>query len=144
MSRNKSLATLSAALLLTLIAILVLVPGVWAQTNFKTLYAFTGGNDGGVPAAGLIFDAAGNLYGTTLLGGQLQACAQDIGQGCGVVFKLTPNANGGWSETVLNRFGNHPGAFPEANLIFDSAGNIYGATMGDQTTTFGSVFEITP
>jgi uncharacterized repeat protein (TIGR03803 family) len=51
---------------------------------------------------------------------------------------------GKWSETVMNRFGDHPGASPEAGVIFDAAGNLYGTTAGDNTTTFGSVFEITP
>jgi uncharacterized repeat protein (TIGR03803 family) len=57
---------------------------------------------------------------------------------------LTPNSNGGWTETVLHRFLDHPGAEPRAGVILDAAGNVYGATSGDGSTTFGSVFEITP
>jgi hypothetical protein len=62
-----------------------------------------------------------------------------------VVFKLVPNSNGGWREiVVLHRFLDHPGAFPYAGVIRDAAGNLYGTTYGDDTTTFGSVFQIKP
>ncbi len=110
--------------------------GSWKQ---KVLHQFKGGNWG--PWAGVIFDQAGNLYGTTLAGGNLNACG---GQGCGVVFKLAPNSNGGWNETVLHTFTDHPGALPNALLTFDESGNLYGTTAGDSSKTFGSVFEITP
>ena len=94
--------------------------------------------DGAQPGADLVFDPAGNLYGTTFAGGD-QGCYQ--GGGCGVVFKLTPNSNGGWKEAVLHTFADHPGASPSAGLILDRAGNLYGTSSG--FTTFGSVFEIT-
>ena len=90
--------------------------------------------DGAGPAAPLTFDHGGNLYGTTTGGG---TC-------CGVVFKLAPNSNGQWKETVVHNFLDHPGANPNAGLILDSDGNLYGTTTGDGRTTFGSVFEITP
>jgi hypothetical protein len=64
--------------------------------------------------------------------------------GCGVVFKLTPNSKDGWNERVLHTFADHPGAHPVAALISDVAGNLYGTTEGDGTTTHGSVFGITP
>ena len=83
----------------------------------------------------MIFDAAGNLYGTTSAGGA---------HGYGNVFKLTPNADGSWKETVLHTFHDTPGAYPYGGLIFDGAGNLYGTTRGDGSKTFGSVFEITP
>jgi uncharacterized repeat protein (TIGR03803 family) len=105
--------------------------GSWKE---NVLHRFTDGKDGGFPGAGLIFDKAGNLYGTTVAGGT---------HGYGVVFKLTPNTNGGWHETVLHTFADHPGAGP-GGLIFDAVGNLYGTTGGDGKTTFGSVFEITP
>jgi uncharacterized repeat protein (TIGR03803 family) len=110
--------------------------GSWEE---KVLYSFAGG-DGRGPFASLAFDKAGNLYGTTLLGAD-RLCGSS---GCGVVFELTPNSNGGWTETVLHRFLDHPGAAPYAGVIFDAAGNVYGTTSGDHSTTFGSVFEITP
>jgi uncharacterized repeat protein (TIGR03803 family) len=106
--------------------------GGWIYT---VLHRFTGGKDGSNPVTGLILDAAGNLYGTTVAGGA---------KGLGVVFKLTPSAKGGWNESVPWAFGDHPGASPRAGLIFDAVGNLYGTTQGDPKTTFGSVFEITP
>ena len=110
--------------------------GSWTDS---VLHSFTGGRDGQYPFAGLTFDKAGNLYGTAEEAGNLTRCS---GHGCGVVFKLTPNANGGWNETVLHTFLDQPNAFPFAGVIFDSAGNLYGTTYGDQGTAFGSVFEI--
>jgi uncharacterized repeat protein (TIGR03803 family) len=109
--------------------------GSWTES---VLYRFTG-MDGSNPNY-VILDAAGNLYGTTALGGKLN-CSPI---GCGVVFKLAPNSKGGWNEIVLHTFADHPGANPNAGLILDPAGNLYGTTEGDLSTTFGSVFEITP
>ena len=87
--------------------------------------------------AGLVFDAVGNLYGTTLEGGTY---------GRGTVFELTPAAGGGWTEKVLHSF-NHNGTdgySPYAGLIFDAAGNLYGTTYGGGTNSYGTVFELTP
>jgi len=100
----------------------------------EPLHQFTleGRKDGGQPVAGLIFDSAGNLYGTATRGGAY---------GFGVVFKL---ANGGWKETLLHSFKNNPGSVPSAALISDSAGNLYGTSLGDGESTAGSVFEDTP
>jgi uncharacterized repeat protein (TIGR03803 family) len=86
------------------------------------LYSFTGGADGALPAAAVIRDANGNLYGTTVFGGtQNDNCAY----GCGVVFKLDTAGR----ETVLHSFkGGADGAGPEAGVIRDSAGNLYGTT----------------
>jgi uncharacterized repeat protein (TIGR03803 family) len=104
----------------------------WAATE-KVLHAFQGGTDGNNPFAGLIFDKAGNLYGTTYFGG-----ASDNG----TVFKLTPS-NGGWKETVLYSFaGGTDGANPHAGLIFDKAGNLYGTTLAGGATNEGTVFEL--
>jgi uncharacterized repeat protein (TIGR03803 family) len=81
MSRiRKRLSTLGAVMLVVIIVIPVLSPGAWAQSKYKTLYKFTGGVDGEEPLASLVFDQAGNLYGTTESGG---------GHGGGTVFKLT-------------------------------------------------------
>lgn len=111
--------------------------GKWKET---VIDSFTNA-DGAEPLGGVIFDAAGNLFGTTAQGGDLKLCS---GNGCGVVFELAPNSKGGWRQTALHRFVDNPGANPLAGMIFDSAGNLYGTTSGDGTTTFGSVFEITP
>jgi uncharacterized repeat protein (TIGR03803 family) len=112
--------------------------GSWVES---VLHGFSG-RDGDEPAASLIFDAAGNLYGTTVVGGDLSLC--NGGGGCGVVFKLAPNSNGKWTETVLHRFLARPGSLPYAGLVFDASGNLYGTTFGDIRSTLGSVFEITP
>jgi hypothetical protein len=96
MSRIRSLGTLGVCLFVVL-EVLVFASGAWAQSTFKALYKFTGLQDGGQPVAGLIFDQTGNLYGTTLEGGVTNSC----GRGCGVVFKLAPNADGTWTETVI-------------------------------------------
>jgi len=76
----------------------------------------------------------------TSAGGNLTNC----NGGCGVVFKLAPDSNGGWHETRLWSFGGHPGATPWGGLIFDQTGTLYGTTSGQYTKHHGSVFEITP
>jgi uncharacterized repeat protein (TIGR03803 family) len=107
------------------------------------LYAFTGGADGGNPFAGLIRDAEGSFYGTTLYGGNLDC---NSGQGCGTVFSL--DASG--KETVLYAFtGAADGAFPSSGLIRDDAGNLYGMTTDhglylclDRRFSCGTVFKL--
>jgi uncharacterized repeat protein (TIGR03803 family) len=110
--------------------------GSW---NESILYNFSGGSDGGFPLGGLIFDAAGNLYGTTQGGGE--------GLGYGVVFELSPS-HGSWAETVLLTFTNADGAYPQGDLIFDAAGNLFGTAANGGNAgcgpTCGSVFELTP
>lgn len=124
-----------------------LAPNAWAHAKEKVLYTFTGGADGGDPSSSLVMDASGNLYGTTDSGGNLQDCD---GYGCGVVFELTPNGNGGWQESVLYAFQGAPdGSYPGGNLVFDGSGNIYGTTSGGGTGTScnqgcGTVFELSP
>src|SRR5580704_3702034 len=105
-----------------------------AQT-FTVLYNFTGGSDGGLVYAGVIRDAAGNLYGTASEGGDL-ACR--AGYGCGVVYEV----NTAGTETVLYSFSPAPdGATPLTPVVRDDAGNLYGTTQygGDGG---GTVFEI--
>jgi uncharacterized repeat protein (TIGR03803 family) len=141
MDCKKFLGAASAALLIV-IAILTLAPGAWAQSHYKSLYTFTGGNDGSQPYAGVILDRAGNLYGTTMFGG-----SGSCGLGCGTVFKLTPNVNGRWTETVLHSFVGTDGGFPHAGLIFDPAGNLYGTTYlyGNSVGGgLGNVFKLAP
>ena len=107
--------------------------GSWTQ---KVLYSFTGGpSDGASPWAGVIFDQAGNLYGTTEFGGAY---------GYGTVYELTPSGSG-WTEKVLYSFQNQQdGGQPYAGLIFDSSGNLYGATTSGGAGGGGTVFELTP
>lgn len=105
--------------------------GTW--TEF-VLHQFTGGIDGALPFSGVIMDSAGSLYGTTTKGGT---------DNCGVVFKISPSSSG-WKYTVLHTFTNNPAGYPYAGLVMDRKGNLYGTTMGDGITTFGSVYKITP
>ncbi len=109
--------------------------GTWMEKiihNFKP-----SAGDGTDPRAGLIFDAAGNLYSTTVGGGAY---------GGGTVFELTPTQGGGWTGTVLYSFGYNgsDGANPYAGVIFDSAGNLYGTTNNGGTYGAGTVFELSP
>jgi len=119
MQRKTSHKTVAVFSILTVA--LALAPGAWAGATKKILYSFKGGSDGKYPTyPGLIFDKAGNLYGTTSNGGTY---------GFGTVFELKAHADGGWSEVVLHSFaGGRDGAFPSTGLAFDNAGNLYGAT----------------
>ncbi|MGA8734937.1 MAG: choice-of-anchor tandem repeat GloVer-containing protein [Terriglobales bacterium] len=129
MKYTKLLGTASTALMIVIIITLALAPGIWAQTKYKTLYKFKGGKDGSAPNAGVIFDTAGNLYGTTLQGGNAR-CSNRFVQGCGIVFELTPNANGGWTERVLHRFNGRDGSNPDqGTLTLDGQGNLYDTTF---------------
>jgi uncharacterized repeat protein (TIGR03803 family) len=87
-----------------------------------------------MPRDGIVFDAAGNIYGTTYQGGGLY--------NFGVVYKLTPNGSGGYTESALHNFtGGNDGANPLARPILDAAGNLYGtASAGGTpiTSTVGS------
>ena len=101
------------------------------------LYSFTGGADGSQSAGSLVRDAAGNMYGTTGLGGDLTCNAPS---GCGVVFKIDSSGH----ETVLHSFQGQPsdGWDPIAGLVRDSAGNFYGTTYRGGTYGFGTVFKV--
>ena len=95
-----------------------LTPNSSGRWRGSVLHSFTYGKDGGEPVAGLVLDKAGNLYGTTYLGGV---------HGRGVVFELTPNADGSWAETVLHAFtGGKDKSRPLDKFIFDVDGNLYG------------------
>jgi len=108
------------------------------QAQYKILYSFAGPPDGKWPHAEVVFDSAGNLYGTTANGGDSSQCED----GCGTVFRLSPNQDGTWSETVLYDFCEEQncadGQYPEAGLALDAAGNLYGVTLT------GAVFELSP
>ena len=108
--------------------------GAWTET---VLHSFSGA-DGSFPLAGVITDAAGNLYGVTAYGGAHKK---------GLVFELTPPAPGRtttWTETVLLSFNGIDGNQPTAALLADGAGNLYGTTMGGGADGRGAVFELSP
>jgi uncharacterized repeat protein (TIGR03803 family) len=106
----------------------------------KVLYSF-GANaaDGAYPLSSLVMDAAGNLYGTT---------SEDLGPfscghtSCGTVFELV-NSPGGYTESVLYTFAESNGANPQAGLVMDSSGDLYGTTSNGGAYGFGTVFELT-
>ncbi len=95
------------------------------------LYRFTNGDDGGSPVGGLIFDQAGNLYGSTGSGGS--------GHG-GTVFQLSPSG-GAWTFTTI--YSLHGNGGPQSSLAMDEAGNLYGTTLYDGAYGGGSVFKLT-
>jgi hypothetical protein len=99
----------------------------------KTVLHMFGGNPVGDPAANLIFDAGGNIYGTAW------------GRTDGAVFKMTPSSNGHWVYSILQAFDGKPGSQPYAPLVLDGAGNLYGTTAscGAGEGCDGTVFEIT-
>jgi hypothetical protein len=119
--------------------------GSWTEA---VLYVFKGhdNNDGATPEGGLIIDQAGNLYGTTGYGGGGPCVLLGTPVGCGTVYELSPPAKRGdpWTETVLYSFqGAKDGYVPSGDLVFDSAGNLYGATLfgGGYGTTCNPLYQ---
>ncbi|MGO9518619.1 MAG: choice-of-anchor tandem repeat GloVer-containing protein [Candidatus Korobacteraceae bacterium] len=109
----------------------------WAET---TLYRFTESPDGNYPSGDLVFDQAGNIYGVTNEGGSGGGCDG----GCGAVFKLT-FSSGQWTESILYSFtGGSDGAYPDAGLIFDNLGNLYGTATAGGAYGNGVVFQLKP
>ncbi len=110
-------------------------PAQSCQYCIDTLYSFDpNGNDGLGPYSGLVFDTKGNLYGTTNGGGA---------SSLGTVFELINNGFYSWTETVIHSFGNYDGAGPQASLVFDPSGNLYGTTVAGGYGK-GTVFELSP
>ena len=108
--------------------------GPW---TFTPLYSFTGGSDGSLPAAGLTLDAEGNLYGTTRHGGD--------SANLGTVFELSPQPGGVWTEQVLWAFifRSDAGFNPNAGVVFDTQGNLYGTTDQAAANGYGTVYKLT-
>ncbi len=105
----------------------------WSEA---TLWSFGSGNDGAYPPYGYVtFDQAGNIYGTTYRGGT---------DGYGIVFELSPQSGGSWTESILYNFTDgSDGGNPLAGVIFDSAGNLYG-NDSDGGTESGVIYKLTP
>jgi len=106
--------------------------GPWKE---RVLYSFAGSPDGASSISGLVFDAAGNMYGTTSEGGA----------GKGTIFELSPNGDGTWTESVAYSFAGAPdGAFPYDGMLGDGVGNFFGATVHGGTDDEGAVYQFTP
>ncbi len=103
--------------------------GGWTE---KILYAFQGGSDGQFPNAGVVMDAAGNLYGNTWQGGS---------GGGGTVYELSPSGGGNWTlTTIYSIVGN---GFTVGRLVLDS-GNLYEVSQSGGAFGVGQVFKLTP
>jgi uncharacterized repeat protein (TIGR03803 family) len=133
-------------------AIFKLTPNSKGGWTESVIYSFTGLSDGFSPQTDLVFDAHGNLFGTTEWGGiQGSACGNN---GCGAVFELIPQSNGSWKEVTVYDFAGEPdGAWPSSPIVLDSLGNLFGMTKYGGTgkcnyTPFlpgcGIVYELAP
>ena len=102
--------------------------GVWTKT---TVHAFTDTPDGHAPMAGVTFDAAGNMFGTTSNGGN---------SGSGVLYEISPTT-GGWSESVVHSFSNGAdGGYPSTPVTFGPKGNLFGTAQFGGTTGDGVAY----
>jgi uncharacterized repeat protein (TIGR03803 family) len=118
-----------------LLGLMFAVPQPAQAQTFTTLYSFQGGTDGADPVGSLTLDNSGNLYGTTQQGGDLQ-CHNS--HGCGTVFKIDTTG----AETVLYAFtGGSDGVSPEAGLVRDDGGDLYGSTEGNDGAG-ATIFEL--
>jgi hypothetical protein len=129
--------------------------GAWTET---LIYKFQGkgANDGESPNGGLIIDSQGSLYGVTAYGGTGDCVLLGVKAGCGTVYEISPpkQKGGAWTETILYSFPTaNQGYLPNGNLVFDGAGNLYGATGfgGGKGTTCdpfyqycGTIFKLRP
>jgi|HubBroStandDraft_6_1064221.scaffolds.fasta_scaffold38612_3 uncharacterized repeat protein (TIGR03803 family) len=123
--------------------------GKYDETILHSFNKFSKRNDDGCnPESYSVSDAAGNLYGTTNTGGGGGVNGTFCDNGCGSVFKLAPNGDGRYAESVIHSFpgtkGNTDGRNPVGGLVFDSAGNLWGSTQGGGSVGNGTVFELTP
>lgn len=130
----------------------MLLCGFAAAQQYTVLYNFGGPpNDGQASVGNPIMDSSGNLYGVTSYGGSGSGCGIN---GCGTIYKLSPNGAGGWTEIILYNFcgnGNcSDGAIPETGLIADASGNFYGTASGGgpacplSSTGCGVFYELSP
>ena len=112
--------------------------GTYTET---ILYQFTGSSDGVNPESALTMDSSGNLFGTTVYGGDT-SCASPYG--CGEVFELQ-NTGGSWTKTTLHAFTDSPdGHGPIAGVTFDAHGNLFGTTINGGITGTGTLYELAP
>ncbi|MGA2695981.1 MAG: choice-of-anchor tandem repeat GloVer-containing protein [Terriglobales bacterium] len=117
--------------------------GTWTET---VLFTFSG-SDGASPTGRLAIDSGGNLYGATNFGGHVKSCN---GKGCGVIYELSPNVSGTWTQNVLHAFTSPPGrsygaggSQPSGGVTLDSFGNLFGSTVfGGNSAGDGVVFRL--
>ena len=113
------------------------------------LYSFAGGSDGEGPLARLVVGPDGLLYGTTSAGGAGPCSDSNGNQGCGTIYTLRPPAKApasvivNWTSNALYRFSGTDGAYPQGDLTFDQAGNIYGTTINGGSAGWGTVYSLT-
>ncbi|MGC2108389.1 MAG: choice-of-anchor tandem repeat GloVer-containing protein [Candidatus Korobacteraceae bacterium] len=134
--KNTSLTSMRPATMVLAGLFVIAMAASSAAQTFAVLHSFTGGNDGGNPAAGLTFDRGGHLYGTTYQGGVNNACFE--GRGCGTVYRMTPHGSS-WLFAPLYSFtdSNNDGGFPSSTVTVGPDGSLYGAA-GD------SVYNLKP
>jgi uncharacterized repeat protein (TIGR03803 family) len=121
-----------------MVFLILFVTTMWGSPKEKILDSFANNPRGENPYGSLVFDLSGNLYGTTVSGGNSKSCI-----GCGAVFKLSLGADRKWTETVLHSFSGHDGKGPAlGNLIFDTARNLYGTTIVGGNRGYGVVFKL--
>jgi uncharacterized repeat protein (TIGR03803 family) len=109
--------------------------GHWKE---RILHDFAPAGDGAFPGGSLLQDSAGNLYGTTSVGGAA---------GSGIVYRLTRQSNGHWKETILRSFtGGASGDGPGGGVVMDPGGDLYGVTVagGDRNCQCGVVYKLAP
>jgi len=121
-------------------------PASGTTWTFTAVYEFQGpsNGDGQAPSGGLIFDAEGNLYGQTS-GGGVKSANSGICQ-CGTLYELSPQSGGSWKESILYTFQGSPNdaSSPVGAPVFDSAGNLYGASVNGGPDFIGTVYEVSP
>jgi hypothetical protein len=153
MNRTTWVSLASYILLPLLLVVPLLASRASAEWKEQVLYSFQGIPDGSTPYGGVVFDKAGNLYGTTGWGGSKSCYGPSQ---CGIVFQLQPQQDGTWTENILYTFKGAEygdGASPDGGLIIDDAGNLYGTTIWGgtgncelfgSTIGCGTVFEMSP
>jgi len=125
-----------SALLVVISGFLTAAAPAFAASKERVLYSLcpeSGCIDGDFAIGGVIFDSAGNLYGTAYGGGAHDA---------GTVYELSPGTNGKWTQKLLHTFNNTDGSGPEYSMIFDPAGNLYGTTFFGGPASGGVVFQL--
>ncbi len=112
--------------------------------HYRQIYRFQGASDGERPYGSVVITAAGDVYGTTNLGGNGQ-CYSNV-PGCGTVFELSPSSDDSYAHSVIYTFAGTPtdGGSPQGGLVLDPAGNLFGTTFQGGTINGGTAFGLAP